>query len=176
MTAAGAPPAWLPSLADFVRRHPGALAGGVIVRARAAFFDARRQVQLGRAHALMRREPYAADRDRYRLADHWAIDPAGDCEDRALAAQAFLASRGWPRSCLWLYVVTGRRWWWGGRFGHAVLTAWLADRVVMLDNLAATPVLLDRPPALREQDRGDRLAGYAAWVRVDPALIDGASS
>lgn len=159
-------PAWLPSLADFERRHPGWLPAGEPRRLPADWLSPVRQVELGRAHAAMLREPYAADRDRYGLADHWAIDPAGDCEDRALYAMQWLRMRhpaGWPRQSLWLYIVRGRRLW--RRYAHAVAVIYLSDRVVLLDNLRATPELLDRPPDAAPQN------GYDQWVRVTPELL-----
>lgn len=157
---------WLPSLADFDARHPGWLPAGEPRRLPAGWLTPVRQVELGRAHAAMRAEPYAADRDRYKLADHWAIDPAGDCEDRALFAMAWLRMRhpaGWPRDSLWLFIVHGRRLW--RTYAHAVAVIYLSDRTVMLDSARRTPELLDRPP-----DAGPQL-GYRDWARVTPALL-----
>ena len=148
-------------LADFLRRCPDELTGGPAQPTLPGWFDAGRAAELAAVHRRMLAAGYQSDEQRYGRADYWAVDAAGDCEDKALWCHRGLVALGWPKSALRLWLCVARqadRW-----RGHAVLVVslTLSDGAVCdvaLDCLRATPT--------RKTDLDHRL-----WRIVDPASV-----
>ncbi len=146
------------SLADFCRRHPGELAGGPIGPTPPGWYGPARAAELVRIHREMLWAGYETDEKRFGRPDFWAVDPAGDCEDKALWCHGRLAGQGWPKSAMRLWLCRARV---AGRWrAHAVLVVRLTLEGGMvldaaLDCLKATPT--------RKAD-----LGYRQWSVVEP--------
>lgn len=151
-------------LTDFLHRCPDELAGGPAQPTPSGWFDADRAAQLAAVHRRMLVAGYESDERHHGRADYWAIDASGDCEDKALWCHRNLASLGWPKAAMRLWLCVARqadRW-----RGHAVLVVSLtlsdgAVCEVALDCLRATPT--------RKAD-----LDYRLWRIVDPASIPSA--
>jgi predicted transglutaminase-like cysteine proteinase len=148
-------------LADFLRRYPDELTGGPGQPTPPGWFDAKRAAELAAVHRHMLAVSYQSDEGRYGRADYWAIDAAGDCEDKALWCHRRLAVLGWPKSAMRLWLCVARqadRW-----RGHAVLVVSLT-----LSDGAVCEVALDclRANPTRKADLDHRL-----WRVVDPASV-----
>ncbi len=84
------------------------------------------------------RWPYRQDRELYGRSEYWAtprefMSRSGDCEDYAIAKYFALRALGFSRDALRIVVLKDRI----RGIGHAVLAVYLADDILILDNLSS---------------------------------------
>ena len=106
---------------------------------------------LAAVNRLVNRRPYRADRDTFGSSEHWAsplefLAKSGDCEDYAILKYALLRHLGLPADLLRVVLVRRE----ADGLGHAVVAAYLGDKVYILDSASA---------AVRRQSE---VSGYTA--------------
>jgi predicted transglutaminase-like cysteine proteinase len=94
---------------------------------------------LAAVHRLGNRRPYRSDLVNFDAREHWAspleyLDRSGDCEDSAIFKYALLRHLGLPADALRIVLLKRK----ADDLGHAVLAAYLEDRVYILDSLGDT--------------------------------------
>ena len=93
--------------------------------------------QLAAVNGFFNRWPYRHDAELYGRSDYWAtprefMSRSGDCEDYAIAKYFALRALGFDRDALRIVVLKDRI----RGIGHAVLAVYLADDILILDNLS----------------------------------------
>jgi predicted transglutaminase-like cysteine proteinase len=91
---------------------------------------------LAAVNRLANRHPYRADLANFHKREHWAsplefLASSGDCEDYAIFKYALLRHLGMPADSLRIVLLRRK----ADGLGHAVLAAYLDDKIYILDNV-----------------------------------------
>lgn len=132
---------------------------------------------LSAVNRLVNRRPYRSDLENFHKSEHWAsplefLAKSGDCEDYAIAKYALLRHLGLPAESLRIVLLKRK----ADGLGHAVLAAYLGDKVFILDS-ASRPVLpqseVTRYTAVFSFNENSRWAHIAGTPTARPARASG---
>ncbi len=123
--------------------------------------------RLAAVNDFFNRWPYRDDAEIYGRSEYWAtprefMARSGDCEDYAIAKYFALRAFGFGRDALRIVVLNDRI----RGIGHAVLAVYLADDIMILDNLSSLIVSHSRyrhyvpQVSMNETTRWAHLGGY----------------
>ena len=125
------------------KEHPGFLKTGAPKATYPRWYDGVRAGELLLVHSQMIKAAYTSDFKKHGREDYWMIDPAGDCEDKAMWVLSELQRRRWADFCMRLCLCNVKRD--GKWYGHAVAQVYLtlsdgSKRYVVSDCLRTTPI------------------------------------